>query len=139
MLNFVWYSDVNKHSDSQLELHTYCSRLLVVNINSELKLVVVVVIATFFSTMLKMLSGTYFITLHKFLKKLSSNLLSALLFLNLLKLVYSNGQRAETSRKRNTHTLQQTCLPTTPSINILFSLLFFSVVKSRFSSFCCLK
>ena len=60
MLNFVWYSDVNKHSDSQLELHTYCSRLLVVNINSELKLVVVVVIATFFSTMLKMLSGTYF-------------------------------------------------------------------------------
>ena len=61
MLNFVWYSDVNKHSDSQLELHTYCSRLLVVNINSELKLVVVVVvIATFFSTMLKMLSGPYF-------------------------------------------------------------------------------
>ena len=60
MLNFVWYSDVNKHSDSQLELHTYCSRLLVVNINSELKRLVVVVIATFFSTMLKMLSGTYF-------------------------------------------------------------------------------
>ena len=62
MLNFVWYSDVNKHSDSQLELHTYCSRLLVVNINSELKrvVVVVVVIATFFSTMLKMLSGPYF-------------------------------------------------------------------------------
>ena len=60
MLNFVWYPDVNKHSDSQLELDTYCSRLLVVNINSELKLVVVVVIATFFSTMLKMLSGPYF-------------------------------------------------------------------------------
>ena len=55
MLNCVWYLDVNKHTDSQFELQTYCSRLLVVNINSELKLVVVVVvvIATFLQQCLK--------------------------------------------------------------------------------------
>ena len=84
MLNFAWYSDGNKHSDSQLNF------LFIKILN----------ILVIFNLLLYVEGQIFYAHLLIF-----SKLLSALLFFfNPLKLVISTGQRAEGNGTRNTTT-----------------------------------